>query len=215
MKLDSLITDLKLAGLSHDAGVLAGGRSSRMGGQDKGLMFLDKSALVSSAIRLLQPLAKDQQVLLNCNRDQEKYLALSSRICEDSYPEYPGPLAGLHALLKASNCDILFVTPCDTPFVNAELINLLGQRALAQHQKGQPLRPVALQCENFKHPLHCCLPKSSLCSISKHIEQGKHKLVRWFVENDAEWVDAPDPRSLVNINTPEELQLAENRLLNT
>ena len=185
-----------------------------MKGRDKGLITLDDEALVASAIGLLKPLAVNQQVLINCNRELEKYQALSQRICQDSYPDYPGPLAGLHALLTASKSDILFVVPCDTPFINAQLIATLGQRAIHQRLKGEPLRPIALQCDEFKHPLHCCLPRASLPSITQHVEQGRHKLIRWFEENDADWIIAPDSNVLININTPEELRLAKLKLSN-
>lgn len=213
--LKPLITALNELKLSFDAGILAGGRSSRMGGEDKALIPLDSEVLISSAIRLLQPLAVGEQVLINCNKEQDRYQALSKRLCEDAYPEYPGPLAGLHSLLAASNSDILFVVPCDTPFINVQLIEALGQRAVQQRLSGESLRPVALQCETFRHPLHCCLPRSCFESITQHIEQGKHKLIRWFENNDADWISTSDSGALININTPEELQLAKLKLLNS
>lgn len=215
MTLRPLIAALDAVNLSYDAGILAGGRSSRMGGDDKALMTLDNETLISSAVRLLQPLAANHQVLINCNRSEKTYQRLSKRICQDAYPEYPGPLAGLHALLSASDSDILFVVPCDTPFINEQLIDALGQRAVLQRLNDEPIRPIALQCDHFKHPLHCCLPKACLSSITEHIERGKHKLIRWFEENDADWVAAPDSNTLININTPKELALAKLRLSNS
>jgi molybdopterin-guanine dinucleotide biosynthesis protein A len=213
--LEPLISSLEQAKLTFDAGILAGGKSLRMGGQDKALITLDDNVMVSSAVRLLKPLAVNRQVLINSNKDPENYKFLSQRICHDAYPGFRGPLAGLHALLSNSDSDILFVVPCDTPFINEPLINALGQRAVEQQLSGSSLRPIALQCENFKHPLHCCLPRACLDSIAHHIEHGKHKLIRWFEENEADWISVPDTSTLVNVNTPEELQRAKLKLSNS
>lgn len=215
MNLNGLSTAFKHFGISHDAGVLAGGRALRMGGKDKGLIELHDSALISASIGLLRPLAKDHKVLINCNREHENYLKLSSRICSDRYPEFPGPLAGLHAILDESDADLVFIMPCDTPFVTEELIKVLGLRALELLRAGRTLKPIGIKCEQFKHPLHCCLPKTSLPSISDAIQQGKHKLIRWFDDNEAEWVTVDDSLSLTNINTPLELERATQQMLKT
>ena len=214
-ELSELITELNDSGLTLDAGILAGGRSSRMGGKDKGLIALDKGILISSSLDLLRPLAKDHEVMINCNREFARYSRYSSRICADTYPEYPGPLAGLHALLEASDADLVFIMPCDTPFVNNELVVQLARRALDLVKQGLTLRPIALQCDEYKHPLHCCLPKDCLGPIVSSIKNGQHKLVRWFEENHADWVTVSNSSALTNINTPEELSEAQNSLLKT
>ena len=215
MILETLSADLRDLGISHDAGVLAGGRALRMGGKDKGLLGLNNAAMISSSLSVLAPLAKDHQVLINCNREHANYRKLSSRLCSDHYPEFQGPLAGLHSILDASGADLVFVMPCDTPFVNEELINLLGQRAIKLVREGKTLTPIGLQCDRFKHPLHCCIPKTCIPAMSQAIQQGEHKLVRWFEDNAAEWVSVSDPSPLTNINTPHDLERAQRHLLNT
>lgn len=214
-QLSKLIAELNNSGFSLDAGILAGGRSTRMGGKDKGLITLDKGILISSSLNILRPLAKDSEVMINCNREFDRYRVFSSRLCSDSYPEYPGPLAGFHALLKMSKADLVFIMPCDTPFVDEDLLLLLVDRALQMTKQDERLRPIALQCDQYKHPLHCCLPKASLDSIALSLQQGQHKLVRWFEDNDAVWVNVSNDQTLTNINTPEELSEAEQKLLNT
>ena len=214
-QLSELITELKNTGLTLDAGILAGGRSTRMGGKDKGLITLDNGILISSSLSLLRPLAKDSEVMINCNREFDRYRVYSSRIFPDSHPEYPGPLAGLHALLEASKADLVFIMPCDTPFVDENLLVLLVHRALEMVKQDERLRPIAFQCNQYKHPLHCCLPQASLDSIAQSLQQGQHKLVRWFEDNQAVWVTVSNDSALTNINTPQELSEAEQKLLNT
>lgn len=214
-QLTELIAELTNSGFTLDAGILAGGRSTRMGGKDKGLITLDKGILISSSLNILRPLARASEVMINCNREFDRYRVYSSRICSDSYPEYPGPLAGLHALLETSKADLVFIMPCDTPFVDEDLLVLLVGRALQMIKQGEKLRPIAFQCDQYKHPLHCCLPQASLDSIAQSLQQGQHKLVRWFEDNEAVWVNVSNERALTNINTPEELSEAEQTLLNT
>jgi len=205
MPLSQLSAKLHELGLSHDAAILAGGCGSRMGGQDKGLVPFLGRPMIAHVVDLLRPLASGQEVLINCNRNQSGYQAISPRICTDITPDFPGPLAGIQAILSNSSADLLFILPCDTPLVDASIIDKLVSGIVQQDVPVDTLKPVALICSQHKHPLHCCLPRRYLELVDQAINSGHQKLTRWFDDNDTVWVDTPNDTSLSNVNTTSEL----------
>lgn len=204
-KLSQLSEQFKEHGILIDAGVLSGGRSTRMGGNDKGLVSFRDQPLVKRAVELLSPLAEQHMVLINCNRHFDDYKRLSPRICSDLSHNQPGPLAGIESLLSHTSAALMFIMPCDTPLVDEAAIMALGHEALFQVQQGNTLRPIALKTPTHKHPLHCCIPAPYLSQVQSALANQHHKLIRWFEEQDAIWVDAPSEALMENANSPLEL----------
>ncbi len=77
--------------------ILAGGQASRMGGKDKGLVELNGSPLIQYVINKLSQ--QDVSITINANRNLDSYQAFAP-VVSDSFPDYPGPLGGIHAGLK-------------------------------------------------------------------------------------------------------------------
>ena len=67
--------------MSVTAIILAGGRASRMGGVDKGLMPLYKSTLISHVLAKLKP--QVDAIIINANRELESYKALGYPVFND------------------------------------------------------------------------------------------------------------------------------------
>ncbi|WP_243269106.1 NTP transferase domain-containing protein, partial [Pseudomonas aeruginosa] len=75
--------------------LLAGGRGQRMGGRDKGLIEWQDLPLIAHLHRLVRPLTDD--LIVSCNRNQERYAAYADRLVSDDSRDFPGPLAGIRA----------------------------------------------------------------------------------------------------------------------
>lgn len=208
MSLDKQIKTLRKQNISFDAAVLAGGQGSRMSGRDKGLILFDGEPMARHTIRILAPIASNHQVLINCNRNVEAYRNLSPRICQDISIGYQGPLAGIEAVLSSSEADVVFIMPCDTPFADKSIIELIAGKLIETAMRSEHFRPIALQSGEQKHPLHCCIPRSYLPSVQSSLQTGRHKLMQWFDENDAIWLDFDHGQALNNINTPKQLSSA-------
>lgn len=73
--------------------LLAGGRGQRMGGRDKGLIEWQGLPLIAHLHRLVRPLTDD--LIVSCNRNQERYAAYADRLVSDDSRDFPGPLAGI------------------------------------------------------------------------------------------------------------------------
>ena len=71
-----------------------------MGSVDKGLVELDGRALVLHVIERLAP--QVGALVVNANRNRERYAAFGIPVVADAIPDYAGPLAGLHAGLTAA-----------------------------------------------------------------------------------------------------------------
>ena len=119
-------------------GVLVGGRSSRMGGQPKGLLLVPGSdeSLVVHALRVGAEAGCAPRWLVG---DLHAYDALAAtqpafrgRLQDD--PAGVGPLGGLRALLQAasaSGLDQVIAVACDMPYVTPALLT-----ALREHPSG-------------------------------------------------------------------------------
>ncbi|MGJ7920677.1 molybdenum cofactor guanylyltransferase [Neobacillus sp. LXY-4] len=104
--------------------ILSGGKSSRMG-TNKALLKLKDKPNIERVKDELSTLVDD--IILVAN-EPDTYQFLKLKTVKDEYPGQ-GPLAGIHAGLKASRHDINLVVACDMPFVTADLARILLERA--------------------------------------------------------------------------------------
>ena len=188
--------------------ILAGGLARRMGGNDKGLIELHGRPMVSWAIDAIKPVA--DEMVINANRNQEAYGRFDSVVIGDTIAEFPGPLAGLLSACEHLTTDWVFMCPCDSPFVKSELINTLWQTALVSEKSivvahdGERLQPVfAIINRHLKQ------------SLKTFLTRGERKIDLWYEEEGYEAVDCAEYRAMFdNINTAEQLDMAEKNLLN-
>jgi len=78
--------------------VLAGGRSQRMGGQDKGLVELAGRTMIEHVVAALRP--QVGALIINANRNQETYARLGYPVVPDGVGDYFGPLAGMASAMQ-------------------------------------------------------------------------------------------------------------------
>ena len=75
--------------------VLAGGKSSRMGGGDKALLPLGGRPLLAHVVARLRP--QVAEIVLNANDDPGRFAAFGLPLVADRLAGQMGPLAGIHA----------------------------------------------------------------------------------------------------------------------
>ena len=110
--------------------ILAGGRGTRMGGADKGLIEYRQRPLIEWMLQAIRP--QVGEVLISANRNVEAYAKLGCRILPDTLPDFPGPLAGVLAAMDAVSTPWLLVVPCDTPHLPTDLTQRLYDAAQAE-----------------------------------------------------------------------------------
>lgn len=128
--------------------LLAGGRGLRMGGQDKGWMHWGEYALIEHVQRVAQPLSDD--LIISCNRNQQRYRTLADQLISDPSEDFPGPLIGIIEALKIARHPYLLVLPCDAPRIDSQLLQHLYQHAGS--------RPVMIRQDGYWQPLFSLSP---------------------------------------------------------
>ena len=177
--------------------VLAGGQGRRMGGVDKGLQLLHGKPMVTHVLARLT--AQVDEVIINANQNVETYRAFGHRVVSDDIGGFAGPLAGLHAGMKAAKHPLVVTVPCDSPFLPLDLVvrlhDSLGKNELAVARTGdQP------------HPVFSLMKADLLKNLEAFLVKGGRKIDAWygslkFVE--VQFDDEAD--AFRNINTLEEL----------
>ena len=177
--------------------ILAGGQASRMGGKDKGLVELNGSPLIQYVIDKLSQ--QDVSITINANRNLDSYQVFAP-VVSDSFPNYPGPLGGIHAGLKNAATDWVGFVPCDSPQISDDLV----QRFCAAVKEDSDI--LVAHDGEFKQPVFTLFHKRVLPKLEAFLERGDRKIILLYKECVTEFVDFSDaPNCFVNLNTPEEL----------
>jgi len=196
--------------------LLAGGRSSRMGGGDKCLRPLTGRPILARIIDRLRPQVSD--IIINANGEASRFAAFGLPVFADSIAGFAGPLAGVHAGLewvKANRPGVghIVTVATDTPFFPTDLV----QRFLADSNDDATLL-VARSAEGT-HPVIGLWPVAMAPDIEDSLKQGMRKAGAWTKDHGAVEVFFPpvevggkliDP--FFNINRPEDLAAAGDLL---
>jgi molybdopterin-guanine dinucleotide biosynthesis protein A len=193
--------------------LLAGGLAKRMGGGDKCLLPLSGKTLLQRSIDRAQP--QVNPLLLSANGNSLRFARSRLQVIPDNYPDFPGPLAGIHAALSwmhthQPDAKWLASFACDTPFFPTDMVKQLVANA------GQTdARLLIATSRDRVHPVFALWHASLLPKVEELLDQGPHpRLQEWARAQGAVEVafsgDGYDP--FFNINTPQDLYSAEAQL---
>lgn len=190
--------------------ILAGGRSTRMGGGDKGLREVGGQRLIDRVIARIAP--QCGVIALNANGDPARFADLGLPVLPDSLPDHPGPLAGVLAGMDwaaSLGADSVISVAADTPFFPRDLVERLQAAA-----GPSGLALAASPDETGKlwhHPTFGLWPVALRGDLRAALKGGLRKVVLWTDKHEAgtaSFASSPfDP--FFNINTPEDIEAAE------
>ncbi len=178
--------------------VLAGGLGRRMGGVDKGLQPLRGKPMVEHVLARLSP--QVGEIIINANQNAETYAEFGHRVVADDISGFAGPLAGLHAGLKAAANPLVVTVPCDSPFLPTDLVSRLHKEL-----KGNEIA-VAKTGEQA-HPVFALVRKTLLENLETFLIGGGRKIDLWY--GSLKFVEVlfdDEADAFRNINTLEELK---------
>lgn len=183
--------------------ILAGGQARRMNNQDKGLVNFKGRPMISYAIAAMMPVVN--QLIINANRNRERYRQFGLPVVADQTDTFDGPLAGVLTAMIYADADVLVVMPCDSPLVTAEhLRKLVSTRA----EQGADVA-VAFDGERL-HPVFMAIRTTLKSSLEAYLAGGQRKLDLWLAQQNMVKADFSDtPGIFVNINTMTELSALE------
>jgi molybdenum cofactor guanylyltransferase len=180
--------------------IIAGGSGYRLGGVPKGLLTLEGRPIIE---RILDLRPRFADVLLVTD-NPGPYQAYGLRSVSDQIQGRGAP-GGVHAALAAATSPWLFTVGCDMPFVVWQAVRTVLEARAPEvdlvcfeiHRRIEPL--LAVYRSSLAQPWAACLPKGpSFASIFSRFR------TRVLPESQLQEVD-PDLRSVVSINTPDDL----------
>lgn len=187
--------------------ILAGGLGTRMGG-DKGLRVLHDRALISW---LLEVVSRDsKEVLINADGMQPAYARFGCRVIADLVPDWPGPLAGLHAALNCALTDYVMTVPCDTPFLPQDLLARLYD---AQHSNATEAAVAVVG--GRRQPTIALYNKNVLLKLLAYLGSGRRKVNDWLDTLQLSEVVFDNVAAFENINSLEDLARANQQPMKT
>jgi molybdopterin-guanine dinucleotide biosynthesis protein A/molybdopterin converting factor small subunit len=183
--------------------ILVGGKSSRMG-RAKALLPFDNEPLIAHVVRRLK--SWFPEIIVVAAPDQE-LPELSAVLVRDEIA-YQGPVSGIYHGLKAATKDVCFVTSCDAPFLNFELIDHLLEQ-ISDYDVVVPFWQ-----ERFQ-PLHAIYRTSVVPPLKEQLERGELRPIflydkvrtRKIQEAEIRRLD-PEGLSFLNMNSPADYDAA-------
>lgn len=185
--------------------VMAGGRATRMGGVDKGLVLFEGRPLAEHVVRRLAPQCRT--LLVSANRNLSAYRALGLTPVTDRIPGFAGPLAGWEAACAVAKTKYVMSVPCDSPRVPENLAAKLSA-ALTAHPEARAAAPTV---NGKKEPVFALFESRLGDELAKALASGEHRVGMWLEGIGCVWVPFDDPAPFANFNTLEDLKMAENQ----
>ena len=186
--------------------LLAGGLGRRMSidgqGIDKGLQPFRGRPMAAHVLERLCP--QVDAVLVSANANLDRWRAFGHPVLTDLLPDHAGPLAGLHAGLRAAATPRLVTVPCDSPFLPADLVARL---AGAMDATGSPVAVARTPART--HPVFLMADRSVLAHLESFLETGRRRIDAWYGGLPHVEVEFPDEDAFRNINTPDDLRAFE------
>jgi molybdopterin-guanine dinucleotide biosynthesis protein A len=181
--------------------VLAGGRASRMGGRDKAFAAVGGEPIAVRTLRIFGTLFP--QVLVATNRP-ERYRPLGVETVSDGFPGC-GPLAGIHAAMQRAVYPHVFVAACDMPGLDVGVIRFLLDRI-------GDADAIVPRWDHDIEPLHAVYAVRLLPLVEEALRAGRHAMRDFLPRVRVDYVAEDElrrirgtARSMLNVNTPEEL----------
>ncbi len=187
------------------AAILAGGKNSRMHGENKAFIQIQGSTILQRVITELGSVFEEIILVANNASHYEGYQK-DARIVTDII-KGAGPLGGIHSALSYAKNNAVFLAACDMPFLDRDIILKVADAFnnsdydVLLSRIGDKIEPL---CAVYK-----CFLKDK---IQNYIMNGSNLSVRGFLENTKDIQvgyigfegDDFHRRVFKNINTPEE-----------
>lgn len=200
-----------------DGVVLAGGRSTRFGNEDKATADLAGTPMIRRVGDRLAGVT--DRLVVNCRADQTDAIEAAFEgypnpvaIAEDPDPD-EGPMAGIRTGLRDTRDEYAFVAACDMPFVEPRLVTHLLSRAEG-HDAAVPRVG-----DGWFQTTHAAYRADAMAdACERALAAGERKVIAplehldYVVIDEAEVREHAPLETFENVNTREEFEEAVRRL---
>jgi len=205
------VAEEQLAGV-----ILAGGRSTRMGGRLKALMELHGRPLLQHVIDRLLP--QVSQIYLSVEQFNPALEVFGLTQVADPRSGSGGPLGGLMAALQAlpEGQDWLLLLPCDAPFLPLDLGSRLRSAVLNEgtllgvaDDAGRLQPTFSLWNRHLLPSIQQAVIEQGMGGFMQYLDGVRFSSVAWSVGDAGH---RPSDLPFFNVNTPADLRLAESAI---
>lgn len=174
---------------------MSGGRATRMGGVDKGLVNFQGKPLVQHVIERIQP--QVDEVFINANRELPTYQSFGVPVFTDEQADFIGPLAGFYIGLSHAKHPYLLTVPCDSPHLPIDVVSRLYQ---ALDRLNADI--AVARSDGHAHPVISLCRTTLLASLRNAIQQGERKVSAWQKSQHYTEVNFDNnAEAFINLNT--------------
>lgn len=184
--------------------ILAGGKSSRLGGIDKALLRVDGIPLISRIYNTFRSEVPEVIVISNSS----KTYPVDAPIFPDIIPNC-GPLGGIHSALTNASSSLVFIVSVDMPFASMDIF-----RQLLSIYRQNNAEIVVPKHGDFLEPLFGLYSKTLLSRTNRILSDRQgHPITELLGQATTMYLNLPDDfqtrMSFYNINTPNDLNALE------
>lgn len=181
---------------TFSVGILAGGKSTRMG-QNKALLEFQNETMIG---RISRQFSDCGEVLVSASQ-RGLYEAEGLRVVYDE-ADCIGPIEGIRQLLSHAKEEYVFICAADMPFVNREIAEYLAEFISSDYDC------YVVTDEEHVHPLCAIYSKRILPVIEALIREKRYKLIEIMNRVRTKFVSLKftsfDRRIVKNVNTKDE-----------
>ena len=191
----------------RSAVVLAGGKSSRMGG-DKGLIILDGKPIIVHVVERFRPVVDEVVIVVGSDTQREAYASFGARVVADLFP-LGSPLVGAYTGLKEARGEYSFLTGGDQPLIDPRVVELLFTEGDG-HDAATPYWP-----NGWVEPLHSVYRSRPAANAALALIESGEKRLRLILDTLPDVIRVPvdsvkaiDPelRTLMDVDTAQDLE---------
>ena len=203
--------------------ILAGGENKRMPVL-KAFIEVDGEKIIERNLKIMKQLFKETFIVTN---QPELYLYLKTHLLGDVY-DIRSPMTGIFTSLLNSLNNWVFISACDMPFINGELIKYMASKrdnydAVApKYNESNPpkspfskggLRGIVTKRGRHIEPLFAFYSKQLMPSMEKAIFSNKTGIKDFLKDKRVKYISAEEIRgidakamSFINLNTLKDME---------
>ena len=189
--------------------ILAGGLSRRMEGTEKSLLNINEIPLIARVTdRMKQQVP---EMIINANGDEERFSFLDLPVVRDTVEGFAGPLAGVLSGMRWASENTtathIITAASDTPFFPMDYVGNMVRETVSNDVR------IALASSNDRrHPVFGLWTIDLADELEDFLVKQEGRKVMMFVERHPNCLvefEGSDPDPFFNVNTPDDMQLAE------
>jgi molybdopterin-guanine dinucleotide biosynthesis protein A len=182
--------------------VLAGGENRRFNGRFKPGIIIDGKTIFNRILDIIGEIFKEIIIVTNT---PERFTEFTDYKIISDIIKSKGPLGGIHAAMRSSTAEAIFVFAGDMPYLDKVLIiNQIDEFNSTSYEALVPL------LNNYPEPLHAIYRNTLVVELERYLSEGADPAVKDFIgKTDTFYLNLPvnkqTKKAFKNINSPTDL----------